>query len=461
MRLERLFDPVAGTVTFGLYSAAEVPAMKSFSPIRLSQIFAYGVCASLVIIIASSVPTLAQDATQSKILAGYFEEWSIYGANYNIANLQDNGAANHISHLIYAFGNVAPTSGPPDAACQLADTWADYQTPYLPPVIKNRPYPGPLYGNFAALQQLKQLHPDLKIMISLGGSSAANTAGFSYAASTASLRAQLVSSCIDLFINGNVAPGISAAGIFDGFDIDWEFPAASDKHNFTLLLREFRKQLDALGAANGTQYQLSIFAPAGSQNYSNIELAAAGRQLDFLNVQSYDMHGSWESTTNHASPLYDSPADPTYGQGYDIEDTIAAYLAGGIPANKLLVGVPFYGYGWTGVPDTNHGLYQGSTGPAPSPAGDVLETNGQATYGTLQTQTGFTHYFDKVSVAQWIYNPTAQTFWTYDTTNTALFKMAYVNTRTPGGLGGAFFWAFKDDDAHASMVKAMAKGLGR
>jgi chitinase len=428
---------------------------------RFLRVVSLSLFASLVTAIAFHPSALAQDATQSKILAGYFEEWSIYGANYNIANLQDNGAANHISHLIYAFGNVAPTSGPPDATCQLADTWADYQTPYLPPVIKNKPYPGPLFGNFAALQQLKQLHPDLKVMISLGGSSATNTAGFSYAASTSALRAQFVSSCIDLFINGNVAPGISAAGIFDGFDIDWEFPSAADKHNFTLLLHEFRRQLDALGAVNNTNYLLSIFAPAGSANYSNIELANAGRQLDFLNVQGYDMHGTWESTTNHASPLYDSPLDPSYGDGFDIEDTIAAYLAGGVPARKLLVGVPFYGYGWTGVPDINHGLYQSSTGPAPSPPGDVLATAGLATFGTLQTQTGFTHYFDNVSIAQWIYNPTTQTFWTYDTTITARLKMAYVNTRVRGGLGGAFFWAFKDDDAHASLVKAMAKGLGR
>jgi chitinase len=435
--------------------------MTSHSPARCSQAFLFTLCASLMIANTFGISAFAQNANQSKILAGYFEEWSIYGANYNIANVQQSGAANRISHLIYAFGNVAPVSGPPDATCQLADTWADYQTPYLPSVIKNKPYPGPLYGNFAALQQLKQMHPDLKVMISLGGSSAANTAGFSYAASTPELRAQLVSSCIDLFINGNVAPGISAAGIFDGIDIDWEFPTATDKSNFTLLLREFRKQLNALGQANNTQYLLSIYAPAGSQNYSNIELSSAARSLDFLNVQGYDMHGTWESTTNHASPLYDSPKDPSYGQGFDVEDAIAAYLAGGVPASKLLLGVPFYGYGWTGVPDINHGLYQSSTGPAPSPAGDVLQTDGVATYGTLQAQPGFTHYLDKVSVALWIYNPDTQTFWTYDTTNTAKFKMNYVNVRVPGGLGGAFFWAFKDDDAHASMVKAMASGLGR
>ena len=421
---------------------------------------------ALLVSVIFGTPAIAQSSgSQEKILAGYFEEWSIYGANYNVANLQENHVAGKISHLIYAFANVAPTSGAPNAQCQLADSWADYQTPYLPSV-NGQPYTNWPYGNFGALIQLKQLHPDLKILISLGGSSATNAAGFSYAASTAALRSQLVASCLDMFITGNVGTDwngnpVSIAGLIDGIDIDWEFPSATDKHNFTLLMHEFRQQLDALGAANNAHYLLSIFAPAGAANYSNIELAKVASTLDFLNVQGYDMHGTWETTTNDASPLFDNPADPSYGQGFDVEDTIVAYLAAGVPAHKLLVGVPFYGYGWTGVPDVNHGLYQTSTGPAPSPAGDVLETDGVATYGTLKSLTGFTTYFDPISVAQWIYDPSSQTLWTFDNIKTANLKMAYVQTRVPGGLGGAFFWAFKDDDANGTLVKTMAKGLGR
>src|SRR5579872_869445 len=332
----------------GLYFAAYVFRSAGVTPMKQRFSLSLACVMSLVLF---SLPLMSQDALarhddRSKILAGYFEEWSIYGANYNIANLQQNHVANRITHLIYAFGNVAPVVGPPDATCHLADDWADFQTPYLPSV-NGSPYTGPLYGNFAALLQLKQLHPNLKIMISLGGASAANAAGFSYAASTPALRSQLAASCIDLFIKGNVAPGISAAGLFDGFDIDWEFPAATDTRNFTLLLREFRSQLKALGDANNTHYLLSIFAPAGFQNYSNIELAKVARQLDFLNVQGYDMHGTWETTTNHASPLFDSPKDPSFGQGFDDEDTIAAYLAAGVPGRKLLLGVPMYGRGWT------------------------------------------------------------------------------------------------------------------
>jgi chitinase len=419
----------------------------------------------ITLLLAHATPAPAQDNAahgrdQQKILAGYFEEWSIYAANYNISNLQANGVANRISHLTYAFGNVAPTTGAPNAQCQLADTWADYQDPYLPSV-SGQAYPGPLYGNFAALQQLKQLHPDLKIMISLGGSSSTNAAGFSYAASTPALRAQLAASCIDLFITGNIAAGISAPDLFDGIDIDWEFPTAADKQNFTLLLQEFRQQLDALGQTNHRHYLLTIFAPAGSQNYSNIELAKVATQLDFFNLQGYDLNGTWETVTNHAASLFDSRQDPNFGQGLYVDAVVTAYLKAGVPARQLVLGVPLYGYGWIGVPDANNGLYQTSTGPAPSPTGDSLETPGVATFLTLQSLTGFERHYDPIRIAHWIYDPATLTFWTYDNPSTAWAKALYVDFRVPGGLGGAMFWAFKDDDTNGTMVKTLAQGLGR
>jgi chitinase len=412
------------------------------------------------LLLAQATPGRTQDVpiysqAQQKIRAGYFEEWSIYAANYNIANLQSNGVANYISHLTYAFANVAPTSGAPNAQCQLADTWADYQDPYLPSV-NGQPYLGPLFGNFAALQQLKQLHPGLKIIISLGGSSSTNAAGFSYAASTPALRQQLAASCIDLFIEGNIAAGVTAPDLFDGIDIDWEFPAASDKHNFTLLLDEFRRQLDALGQTNHHHYLLTIFAPAGSQNYDNIELAKVATQLSFFNLQGYDLNGTWETITNHAASLYDSPQDPNVGQGLDVDAVVSAYLEAGVPARQLVLGVPLYGYGWIGVPDVWAGLYQTSTGPAPSPAGDSLETAGVATFMTLQAQTGFTRHFDTKRIAQWIYDPSTLTFWTYDDPSIAVAKGQYITSR---GLGGAVVWAFKDDDANGTMVKTLALTL--
>src|SRR5580704_4214845 len=406
--------------------------------------------ASVLLLFAVSLTAAEQnqvDNSHATIVGGYFEEWSIYFAGYNIANLQTNGVANKLTHLTYAFGDATPTG------CAIADSWADYQSPYLPSV-SGAPYPGPLYGNFAALQQLKQLHPNLKVLISLAGASA-----FSTAASTAAGRQTMVANCIDLFINGNLAAGISAAGVFDGIDIDWEFPAASDTQNATLLMQEFRKQLDALGKTNQKRYLLTMFGPAGQQNFSNIQLAEVAKQLDYYNVQGYDFHGTWETSTNHASPLFDDKQDPDRDENFYIEYTISSYLHAGVPPDKLVLGIPTYARGWTGVTGTNNGLYQTSTGPAPFPPADYLQTPGVITYHTLIGLTGFSRNFDYQRIAVWLYDSNTQTFWSYDDPVTVWLKTGYVRGRVPGGLGGAFVWALKDDDANGSIVKTMAAGL--
>ena len=417
---------------------------------------------SLMSLALCLLPAVSQaQGPQRKVLAGYFEEWSIYSANYNIADLQANGVAGRLSHLVYAFANVTTTPAP---SCAIADAWADFETPYLPPTggIASQ---WPLYGNFAEILKLKQLNPNLKTLISIGGASAANTSAFVAAASTPAGRTALVASCIDMFIVGNVGSdwngNITAPGLFDGFNIDWEFPTAADKQNFTALLQEFRRQLNVLSQTTGKQYVLTADSPAGSQNYVNIELPKVAKVLDFFTIDGYNYAGSWDTVTNHASPLFDSPRDPNYGQGLDIEDTISAYLKAGVPGKKIVLGVPLYGAGWQGVPAANNGLYQASTGPATSPTGDTLATDGVATYNTLQNLPGFTRSFDLRRLAVSIYNPSTQTFWTYDDPATARLKMAYIWLRVPGGLGGAFAWALKDDDPNGTMMKTMAAGLGR
>ena len=438
----------------------------------------------MLILLTSGSSALSQNpATQGKILAGFFEEWSIYYANYNLANLESNGSAAKLSHLIYAFGDVsASASDPSSNTCVIADAWADFEDNNLPPVggIADT---WPLYGNFAEILKLKQLHPKLKTVISLGGASAAEASAFSTAASTQAGRQALVSACINMFIVGNVGSdwngNITAPGLFDGFNIDWEFPAAADKQNFTLLLAEFRNQLNALSAETGKQYALSFDGPAGAQNYTNIDLKSAAKQVDFITIDGYNYAGTWESTTNDASPLFDSRQDPDFGQNLDIDDTVMAYLKAGVPAQKYVMGVPLYGAGWTGVPNKNHGLYQTSTGPSNvllangtgvcadlsgnTPGCDTLLTAGTATYATLSTLTanGYKSYFDPSRIAVSLYSPSSGTFYTYDDPDTALLKALYVDLRVPGGLGGAFVWAVKDDDANGTMVKTLAKGLGR
>jgi chitinase len=141
--------------------------------------------------------------------------------------------------------------------------------------------------------------------------------------------------------------------------VDWEYPAVmgnssnyrpEDTVNFTALLAEFRRELDVQGTADGKRYLLTIAAPAGKDKDTKIEIDKIHPSLDFINIMTYDMHGAWEAVTNFHASLAASVGDPTRALEYDTDHAVLGWLAGGTPPNKLVVGVPFYGRGWKGVP---------------------------------------------------------------------------------------------------------------
>jgi chitinase len=427
---------------------------------------------SLAALVACVYPSFAQARHHDKIFGGYFEEWGINYANYNIADLQKNGVADLLTHLIYAFGNVTPTSPP---ACAIADPVAAYQNPNLPSV-SGKPYTAPLYGNFGAIQQLKELHPDLKVLISLGGQ-AGDVTGFVNAAATPAGRAALASSCIDMFIKGNIAAGVTAPGLFDGFNIDWEFPGPADKQNFTALLKEFRTHLNALSKTTGKKYVLTFDSPASPKKYVNIDLKAAAAEVDFLTIDGYDYAGSWDKQTNESSSLYDTSDDPVYADARYIDATVRAYLCAGVPAAKYTMGLPLYAVGWKGVANVNHGLYQSVSGPSPvlladgsgecpnpdkahaSPGCDTILTPGFSTYSTIENLTnkyGYIPWHDSTRVGATLYNPSTGIFYTYDDPAAVAVKTAYIKKKK---LGGAYVWALNTDDASASLTRAIAAGL--
>jgi chitinase len=308
---------------------------------------------------------------------GYFTQWGIYGRNYQVKNVQTSGAAAKLTHLNYAFANVGADGKCFEAnVAGEADAWADYQHP----VDAAGSVDGtadtadqPLAGNFNQLRELKAKNPKLKVLISIGGWSWSTH--LSDAARTPASRKALVSSCIDMFVKGNLplldgkgGPG-SAAGLFDGVDIDWEWPGSSgdtdtvyrpeDKRNFTALAAEFRKQLDAYGRQTHKHYDLSAFLPAAPAKIdAGFEAKKIFKYLDFGTVQGYDFHGPYEATTNQQSALRAPRTSPVPN---DFSDTqaIGDWLKRGAPAKQLVLGLPFYGQGWTGVP--------ASSSPRPGP----------------------------------------------------------------------------------------------
>jgi len=297
------------------------------------------------------------------------------------------------------------------------------------------------------------------------------------AAATAAGRAALASSCINLFVKGNIAPGVTAPGLFDGFNIDWEFPAAADKQNFTALLQEFRTQLNVLAKTTGKKYVLTFDSPASPKKYVNIDLKAAAAQVDFLTIDGYDYAGSWDKQTNESSSLYDTDADPVYADARYIDATVRAYLQAGVSPTKYTMGLPLCGVGWKGVPDVNHGVYQNVTGPSPvlladgsgpcpnpdkasaSPGCDTILTPGFSTYSTIKSlnnKYGYTPWYDPSRVGATVYNPSTGIFYTYDDSAVVAAKTAFIKKNN---LGGAYVWALNDDDAAGSLTRAIAAGL--
>ena len=413
-----------------------------------------------------SVATQDDDGGGDKRVIGYFAQWGIYGRNYHVKNVDSSGSAAKLTHINYAFGNVRnnrcevghyqPTN--PDTG-EGGDPFADYAKTYEASASVSGQadnWDQPLRGSWNQLKQLKAKHPGIKVLISLGGWTYSR--GFSEAAKPEN-RSAFVASCIDAYIRGNLpiydnagGPG-AAVGVFDGIDIDWEYPVAcgmgcgipEDNANFSALMAEFRHQLDAVRPG----LLLTAAVGAGIDKIRETDPASYHPYLDYINVMTYDFHGAWANQTNHQSGLFHSPNDPSTGDiaSYNSNDAIEAFLSRGVPAAKLNLGIGFYGRGWTNVPNIDNGLYQSG-----SPAAGTYEA-GIEDWKVLK-KLGWPTYTDPLAGATWLYNGT--TFWSVDTPELITEKMGYVKAL---GLGGAFIWEFSGDDAQGTLINSVSTGL--
>jgi chitinase len=469
-----------------------------------------GAVVAMAALVLAAVVYVARPAAQARAAGfqtvAYYDQWGIYGNAYYLKNVDREGIASKLTTMIYDFENIDPTNltcfeaikasdagneQDPNAGDGAEDAFADYQKSFDSSISvdgSSDTFSQPLKGNFHQLQELKARHPNLNVLLSLGGWTYSKY--FSDASATAASRQKLVSSCIDMFIKGNLPTGIGgdpsggpgvAAGIFDGFDIDWEYPGVlghvgnhvspSDMQNFTLLLKEFRTQLDALGAANGKHYLLTAALSAGQDKIAHIQTNQVGQYLDFGDVMTYDMHGAWEASgpTNFQAPLHDSPADPSApippgNEKYNVDTAIRAWtsglpdygIPGGFPAGKINLGMPFYARGWSGVATgATNGLHQPASGP--SPAFPFTQTAGVVDYKELVT-AGLVNssdlFFDGPTQSAWIYS--GSTFYTLDTPQTIGIKDQYIRS---SGLGGAFVFSLMGDDPSSTLLNAMVSGL--
>ncbi|MER7618401.1 glycosyl hydrolase family 18 protein [Nonomuraea wenchangensis] len=370
----------------------------------------------------------------NKVL-GYFVQWGVYQRGYHVKNIDTSGSAAKLTHINYAFGNV--TNG----QCAIGDSYADYDRFYQAGEsvdgVADTWDAGALRGSFNQLRKLKKKYPNLKVLFSFGGWTWSG--GFAQAAQNPAAFAE---SCYRLVEDPRWAD------VFDGIDIDWEYPNACGLTCDSSGPAAFRNLMSALRSRFGSGNLVTAAITADGTNGGKIDAAdygGAAQYVDWYNVMTYDYFGAFaaQGPTAPHSPLTSYSGIPT--AGFYSDAAIQKLKSKGVPASKLLLGIGFYGRGWAGVTQAAPGGT--ATGPAPGTYEQGIED-----YKVLKTRCPSTG-----TVAGTAYAYCGNQWWSYDTPATIGGKMSYSKNQ---GLGGAFFWELSGDTTNAELLTAMRNGLG-
>lgn len=307
---------------------------------------------------------------------------------------------------------------------------------------------------FAQLRALRDRHPALRLLLSIGGW--AQAPQYSDAALTPHSRTAFAHSCITQYVIG--------AG-FDGIDVDWEFPVHGgipqnphrprDRANATALMRELRVQLDALGRLRHRHYYLTIATPTGRWQYGgaydpndSYDLRAIAGIVDWLNVMTYDMNNIFSPYSSFNTPMHPDPKDPTPAlqrRWNNVTNAVRFYEIHGVPARKIVLGMAFYGRGFTGVSPKNAGLYSKYKGGFPETPWNVVASQ-------FLTNPVWQRHWSATAQAPWLFNTRTHVFFTYDDARSMAIKAAFVRRQH---LLGTMFWVFGEDDAQGSLLQAL------
>lgn len=354
-------------------------------------------------------------AAPESTVVGYYAGWSAY-QGYQASDIP----AHLLTHINYAFAMIDPDTG----------------TLALDNPIQDE-------KNFAALRALREEHPHLKLLLSVGGWD--YSAHFSDVAATAAGRTSFAQSCAKLL----------AAYDLDGIDLDWEYPVSGgttgtnhrpqDKQNFTLLLRAIRQELDRQGNRDGKDYQLTIAGAAGDWYLGNIQPTAVADVVDHIFLMAYDIHGPWDKYADFNAPLYAPSASAPHYQN-SVSGSVEAYLEKGVPADKLVLGMPLYGYRYDGV--DGNGLYSTFTAARSIPY-DTLVT----TYLSDPTYRQLRHAEARVP---YLYGNGS--FLSYDDPESMAEKAALARELDLLGIG---FWELSQDRGAVLIESAVSQLDGR
>jgi chitinase len=379
-------------------------------------------------------PTTSPPPPGGKKLVGYFTQWGVYGRNYHVKNVQTSGSADKLTHIMYAFGNV--TNG----QCAIGDAYADYDKAYTAADsvdgVADTWDPGVLRGNFNQLRKLKRMHPGLKVVWSFGGWTWSG--GFGQAAANPTAFAD---SCHRLVEDPRWAD------VFDGIDIDWEYPNACGLTCDGSGRNGYRNLMAALRNRFGSDLVTSAVSADGTPG-GKLDAADYGGAAQYVNwfmPMTYDFFGAFnpQGPTAPHSPLTSYNGIPQ--QGFDSSTAVAKLRSLGVPSSKILLGVGFYGRGWTGVTQSAPG--GSATGAAPGTYEAGIED-----YKVLKNRCPSTG-----TVGGTAYARCGSEWWGYDTPATLAGKMRYVNDQN---LGGSFFWELSGDTTNGELISALRSNLG-
>ena len=239
-------------------------------------------------------------------------------------------------------------------------------------------------------------------------------------------------------------------GGFDGIDIDWEYPAdATEAANFITLLSTVRQALDdyADEYAPGYHFLLTVASPAGPQNYDIMDLSGMAPYVDYFDLMGYDYAGSWDTTSGHQANLYYESSNPNATK-YSTEQALTDYIAAGVPADQIVLGMPVYGRSF----EETAGIGLPYTG-----VGSGSWEDGVWDYKVLP-RSGATEITDSVAGATYSYDSSTEELISYDTADMVATKVEYLLGK---GLAGSMFWeASADRNDSQSLILTSFNSLG-
>lgn len=288
------------------------------------------------------------------------------------------------------------------------------------------------------LKLLREVNPELKIVISVGGANAAANAGFASATNSEKNRQSFVKNVIKFLRDREL----------DGIDLDWEFPTASQKDQLTQVVAEFRKEIDAEATESGKE-KLSLSAAVSAAQRKidpGYDVAALGRDLDFIGIMTYDLHGAWDRITGFNSPLFARPEEDGIWKTLNTEWAMNHWHQKGAPKEKLLIGLASYGRTWNlgWGKDKGKTAKVGQSANGGGKAGPYLKEGGVLSYYEICekiTKDNAKPVFD--TVQQCPYVVADNMFIGYDNTRSWQSKIRWMKK---AGYGGVIVWALDLDD---------------